>query len=638
MPDIVIHRCTLRIVRRSGWAWGPHPQRLLQAAVRALPELLAARLAAMWLTNADREIADPVRLTVRLQMSELSALVLPPAGGVADETSELPQALGNRIEAALRTALAQETVEPHPIAHEEGFTQSPAVSEEETRELAEAAASSVPRLLLVWRERGLLGERLGDFPLAVLESWHRCLLNDVRTSFDPPVASEETIEDLIAAVAQRVNAASVDRATLLRWRIALTVEAMARFNLSLAHPALRSILQRWFPFEDTARQAPAISTNHHPGAEPTRGEQTVPGSSPAAMTRSKAPVQRLFPARVRRDTTERYAPSALPFLLLIPLGQTGWLELLKALLEAAELLPSAQCLAAALSYKVLAPPERGWRRTPAATAAAQAFAATDEPMDETALVDFARRVTPHLAPLDALIADSLSRGHDPRQPLLTQRAGDGWVLFDCEGGFPIAWVDDAAKLIPLIERLSASVVLIPQPAAEPELMRLLQDASVDFVTSAPPARGERWRRLRTLDGERWWTNHHTAAEGELIRAARLLASTAADGDLLWEELAVRRLAVPLAADAAFDRSLTLAASVALGTIAWELWREREPVAPHLALERFSDLDALVCYSARTVIVRLPLGRRFQDLKEHGFLNDVSGVPWLHGRTLRFSSS
>jgi hypothetical protein len=637
MPDILIHRCTLRIVRRSGWSWGPHSQRLLQAAVKALPELLAARLAALWLTDAEREISAPVQLTVRLQMSELLALVSPPAGQAAIATSEITQALNTRIEAALRTALAREPLEPVSMTSEGNLTPSSAVNEETPNEPAAAMDGSVPRLLLRWREQGLLGERLADFPLAVLESWHRYLLNNAKTpSLDPQRAPLEEIDALIAGAARSVTSVLLDRSTLLRWRIALTVEAMARFDLSPKDLGLRATLQRWFPLEDSEQQTPAIAASHDGNPESIIGEPTAPYSSVAATPQAIAHRQPPLSRHTLR-ITELHAPSALPFLLLNPLAQTGWLELLGALMEAAELSIDAHLLAAALAYKVSPPPERGWRRNPTAIKTAQAFAATPEPVDEAALVDFAGRAAPHLAPLDALIADSLSRGHDPRQPLLTQRAGSGWALFDCEGVFPIARVDAPEKLIPLIERLSASVILIPRTSAEPELMRMLEAANVGFVTDAAPGRRDNWRRLQTLAGERWWTNHHTAA-GEIIRAARALEPVAADGELLWEELAVKRLAAPLATAAAFERSLALAAGVALGTIAWELWRKREPVAPHLALERFSDLDALVCYGERAVTVRLPLGRRFQDLNEHGFLNDVSGVPWLRGRTLRFSGS
>lgn len=76
--------------------------------------------------------------------------------------------------------------------------------------------------------------------------------------------------------------------------------------------------------------------------------------------------------------------------------------------------------------------------------------------------------------------------------------------------------------------------------------------------------------------------------------------------------------------------------MSLSTIAWELWREREPTDSLLALERFGDLEGTVRFDAATVRVRLPLGKRFRDLERAGLLEDVPQVPWLDGRTVVFS--
>jgi hypothetical protein len=80
----------------------------------------------------------------------------------------------------------------------------------------------------------------------------------------------------------------------------------------------------------------------------------------------------------------------------------------------------------------------------------------------------------------------------------------------------------------------------------------------------------------------------------------------------------------------------LAAALALGTLAWSLWRERESVTPLLALQRFADLGARVSYRPDRVEVRLPLGRRFLDLRAAGWLDDVPDVPWFDGRPVRFT--
>jgi hypothetical protein len=89
-------------------------------------------------------------------------------------------------------------------------------------------------------------------------------------------------------------------------------------------------------------------------------------------------------------------------------------------------------------------------------------------------------------------------------------------------------------------------------------------------------------------------------------------------------------------DPALDRSLSLAAALALATIAWELWRNREPTDAGLALARFGDIPATVRFEEDRVRVRLPLGKRFHDLKDAGLLDDVPRVPWLGFRPVVFS--
>ena len=87
---------------------------------------------------------------------------------------------------------------------------------------------------------------------------------------------------------------------------------------------------------------------------------------------------------------------------------------------------------------------------------------------------------------------------------------------------------------------------------------------------------------------------------------------------------------------AFERTLTLAASVAAGMVAWDLWRDRERTTPLLALQRFGDLDARVRFDDEAVRVRLPLGRRHQELSRGGLLAPVRDLPWLEGRRVEFS--
>ena len=276
-----------------------------------------------------------------------------------------------------------------------------------------------------------------------------------------------------------------------------------------------------------------------------------------------------------RSTGDVEVRSALPFLVASALSRVDLLDAIGPVLAGAGLLADAPLFATALAYKVLGPLERGWRRPPTDRTDAAAFAGLAVEVPDDALVGFARRAAPALPMLDALVGLSLCRGHEADRPLLLTEApsryGGGLLLVEPDGLFPIAWADDAAALQPY-----------------------------RAACGHPPVFGASTDRLDEL----------LTAMGE-------------------------RGAVPLAGGTAFERTVTLFAAVGLGTIAWLLWRHREPTDPHLALSRLGDLGGLVRYEPETVRVRLPLGRRYADLREHGLLADVPDVGWLGGRTLTF---
>ena len=102
--------------------------------------------------------------------------------------------------------------------------------------------------------------------------------------------------------------------------------------------------------------------------------------------------------------------------------------------------------------------------------------------------------------------------------------------------------------------------------------------------------------------------------------------------MVLEELG-RRPALPLAAEPALERSLTLAAGAALAAIALALWGGREPTDPVLAIERLASLSAVVRDDGERVRVTVPLGARYFDLRRHGLLGVVPELPWLDGRAV-----
>jgi hypothetical protein len=329
----------------------------------------------------------------------------------------------------------------------------------------------------------------------------------------------------------------------------------------------------------------------------------------------------------------------LPFLLLRPLARIGYLDAVDAALDAAGLAHELSAFAAALARKVLDPPERGWLRRPEAIANAAAFAGAEEAQVDERIAALARCVEPHLSPLDALIGGALVSGHRAGVPVLVHKAGadanEGFLLVDTEGLFNVAWSSALPRLFPHLAELGASLVLVPRDSVAPNVLRALDDAGFGFVTDAPAGRDEPWRRVARLPGASAWSNRD-GERADVVAAAGMLQQVAEASAMSWRALALERRAGPAAMAHTLEVSLALAASLALGTLAWTLWRERESVTPLLALERFRDLDAHVRFTTDAVSVRLPLGKRYRDLFDHGCLADVEGVPWFAGRVVRFS--
>jgi hypothetical protein len=258
------------------------------------------------------------------------------------------------------------------------------------------------------------------------------------------------------------------------------------------------------------------------------------------------------------------------------------------------------------------------------------------------LSDFARRAGPALPMLDGVLGLALCRGHEPAVPLLLAQIhrnhGSGLLLVEPAGLFPIGWVDEAAGVLPYWRACggppvvlspgtpSGALVPVPTPHAGE-----LAGAGVPLVSGTPPARGERWRRV--AGPGRWWVTGPEPTGG--YRPVDLTGLTAGLDELVTTM--ARRPAIPRAGGGiAFERSVTLTATLALGTLAWLLWRHRERPDPQLTLSRLGDLGGLVRFEAESVRVRLPLGGRYADLRRHGLLADIPHVAWLGNRTLTFS--
>lgn len=636
--DILIQHCTLRITRRGGWSWGANPRSLVNTMLQHLPQLIGERLADAWPAGSEQTIDTPLRLQLTLRQSELEAL----ANGAGNELSLLvEERLLQQVDAEIATVarreagVATDASIPSAVSDEPGAAASP-------HEPHGTWAGTVLAVLLSWQRRGTLVDTLLCFGTAVLGAWHDSLWRGwPATAVPSDDQRPERLAALAAEVADMPLPLPPGPAAALVRRIVLMVHAAGLDALSSSEQLREAI-----DAQPACRLLPADAS---PAGEPGSFGQAL--SPPAVQPhpqdappprRSKTATPAATPSPRRRAVHELQVKSALPFLLLGPLSRCGLLETLAAVFDAAALPPADwPCFALGLARKVLAVPQRGWYREPGEVLAAAAFAGGEQAPNDAALADAARLLAPQLAPLDVAVANALTEGHRSGAPLLLQSVAahgePGWLLSDTDGLFPIAWSERINRLHPRLAALDGELLLVPQASVRPGLLRQLDDAGFNFVTDANPARGEAWRALHG-NGLQAWSNDTQRAAAALLAAVQMLEAASAGITALWSELAAQRLALAPGSAPAFERSLALAAALSLGTISWSLWGAEGTVSPLLALQRFGDLDARIVFRRDQVQVHLPLGRRFLDLKRAGLLDDVSKVPWLGDRLVRFAQA
>ncbi|MEV3987779.1 hypothetical protein AB0J57_02610 [Streptomyces sp. NPDC049837] len=556
--EITVHRCSVTVVRRGGWSWGPDPRALVQNVIDTLPELLADHFAQHLSGDGpDVEITEPVTVTVR------------PGGpgwpGRPHATAEVHFPPASMVEVR--------DEEPAGAASFEESFAAPALPRRDP-----TAAALFGELA----ERGELDALLGLLPEESLPMYVLALLGD---------------GDGDAAAAR------------------LLTELARRAGADAGAAALSGRLDEYVASADpdeVARLARSLAGGHDDAvAEP------APRAAGAVGVRA---------------TEEVRVWSVLPFLLAGPLARIGYLDAIGPALAGAELAEHAPLFAAALAYKVLGVTARGWRRDERDAEAAAAFAGLEPPVPDEELAAFARVARPALPVLDGVLALAVCRGHDPADPLLLTGAGDGLLLVDAQGMFPIAWTADPAALLPHWQAGGRPPVLVCDGPLPPGTLRELDAAGVPFLTGVRPLRGDPVTRLP------WRTPLWTGAARQLADP-RLAAELPGHADRfadLVTALVTERRAAPLAPDGALERTVTLAAALGLSTIAWTLWRDRETPDPLSALHRFADLEATVRFEPAAVRVRVPMGRRHADLLRGGLLADVPDVPWLGGRALTFS--
>ncbi|HEX5143943.1 MAG TPA: hypothetical protein VFW21_08750 [Mycobacterium sp.] len=642
--DVVVDRCVVQVVRHGGWSWGPQPHRLVDQVIAALPALIAERLGDLASPGGpDTEITEPVRIEVSLRLADLLADRLDPIRS-AQITMD-PLLKPSPATLSVPSAATRRPSDPLP---------------REVALPARAQTATLMQFLAGLFNRGEIDDFLALLPLETLETWYQTLAALPATpSTEPngagaisatapdriPRRGSDLTSDFPALLALAAASSMEDRIRELRDIIAATApdrvpprgSDLTSDVLALLAPVTgSSVTDRARQLRDTITAVAAWAGRLDAAGllqldNPAGARRSDSRSTPSALapTEPRAPQPNTAP-RTNRSVD---VASALPFLLLGPLAQTGYLSALVPALQAVGLEQETAAFATALAYTVLGPLDRGWRRQPDDVAAAAAFAGVDPPVPGPALAEFARVATPTLPALNAVVTRALAEGHTAGEPLVLvgvdDRAGGGLLLIDREGLFPVAWTDNLDGLLPAWRACGSPPILVGPTAAS--ALRGLTSAGARFVVGTPPARGDHWRQLAP---HRLWTNDQN--DPALARYAGAYHQVLAQTGALVQTLAVDRVAVPLAGVPALGRSLLLAAGLGLGTLAWTLWRQREPTDPLLALERFADLSARVSVEPSRVRVRLPLGPRHTDLSEHGLLADVRGVPWLGDRVVEFS--
>ncbi len=640
MAEVIIHRCTLRVVRRRGWSWGPVPQQLLKAAVAALPFLIARKLGELFPDDTNTEISERVRLTIPIKLSEL--LALGSEAAVYSETNLPPSAasLDQRLIAAVARGFEKELPAFKRESQALEVDEHTPDFEAEQHDSKKTQGHHVLRLLLGWKRQGELDVHLAAFTRQELEAWYSALLaTTLELASKSKAVRPEVISQAVHEVMQRLEHSALDRVSALRLVLLTVLEVGEQLQHESADEvAVQEIFAQVGARSDlTQDDGPIKGLREELAIEAlaeTQRSQTILKLPEPAIT---TPAREVTTPRVTK--TEFHVRSVLPYLLLGPLAKIGYLDALAATLEAVGLSHRAHEFATALAFKVLSPPARGWRRADEDLAVAAAFAGVEPPPAGDALAELARKLSGHLTALDSLVAYTLIKGHRPGKPLLLYHTAEetrssGLLLVEIDGLFPVAWAPDMQGLLPTLKYFSETHLLIQHLSADVETLRGLDTYGYRFITDAPPTRGEPWRELRT-PRQRWYSNDTEAKEATLLRAAAQLAGAAEETELIWRALKVDRPSLPTDRHSELERALTLAASMALGTISLTLWQNFETVTPVLALERFGNLDGKVRFTSTAIQVHLPLGQRQRDLYEHRLLADVHDIPWLDGRTVEF---
>jgi hypothetical protein len=601
---IRIRHCRLRVLRHGGWSWGADPRQLVEQVKQKLPawlmQMLAEQLAEL---PADTTIQQ-LRLRIPLQLSELRDL--PSSNPAGTETKSETQ-LAQRVRAQLAAAL-RDIPRLQPEAPERPAPAAVAPAQEVL------SPTFVLDMLIAWQTAKELSRMLATVDVATLRVWARAVLDELAqvTSVAALAANE---------VAQRVAG----------------IEKLLADAQTTTHPLAQELTD--FIAALTAPRAASVAAPpehvQQENSDALRAPLTPPvAPPPAAVSRTTRPeLRRALPARqVRREPVA--IESVLPFIVTGILARQKYLDGLTAALACTDSLDQAGCFAAALAYKLSAPPNRGWDRGVATRRLAAVMCGRDEPPTNPEMDRFLRGLSTASKALDASLWPASRAAR--RQPgiLVEKLDAQTWAALDMASAQPLGWATSGTELLRLDELLPGRLWWLAPGAADSEFAAAMQSRGLRGVAQGTRPRVAGWLSA----GHLLFTNEPTLRRhGAWLRktfdeAHALLLSTHT------ELIELRPLVLPARGQtrSGAEFSITLALCSALGEIADTLWHGREPAQPLLAMQRFADLSGTVSVEDGRVLVRPALGRRFMDLSQHGLLRDITAVPWWPGRRVEFA--
>jgi hypothetical protein len=601
---IRIRHCRLRVLRHGGWSWGADPRQLVERVKQKLPAWLMQMLAEQLAEFPSDITIQQLRLRIPLQLSELRDLSsYDPAGAEARLETSFSQRVRDQLAAALRDIPRLQPAVP----------ERPALSA--TAAAREALSpTAVLDMMIAWQNANELPRMLATVDVATLRVWARAVLDErAQVTCVAAMAVQET--------AQRAAGIELLLADTLTTTRTLAPE-LASFIAELAAPRSESAAiasERMKQENSEAGRASPAPTIARPDAAETQ------------TTRPE--LRRALPARqLRREPVA--IESVLPFVVTGILARQKYLDGLTAALACTDLLDQAACFAAALVYKLSAPPNRGWDRGVATRRLAAAMCGLDQPPTNPEMDRFLRGLSTASKTLDASLWPASRAAR--RQPgiLVEKLDAQTWAALDIASAQPLGWATSCAELLRLDDLLPGRLWWLAPGAADCGFAEAMQARGLRGVAQGSRPRAAGWLSA----GHSLSTNEPTLRRhGGWLRktfdeAHGILTSTHA------ELIELRPLVLPARGPTrtVAEFSITLAVCSALGEIADTLWRGREPAHPLLAMQRFADLSGTVSVEEGRVLVRPALGRRFMDLSQHGLLRDITAVPWWPGRRVEFA--